>query len=180
VERTLGRASLAPIGQKLQFKEPKTKKSSRMIPLEQKVVTALKRQKLQAKSNPNDLVFPNGFGNPMEPSTPYRALKRSLQRIADGIGDDDPKAQKRWSHLAKTLCIHDLRRTAATHMIQNRASAKDVQDILGHATYATTMDIYVHTTPSSLRDAMERGAAPSPPVEEASGDVHVFKRERGS
>ena len=82
--------------------------------------------------------------------------------------------------MAKTLRIHDLHHTAATLMIQNRASVKDVQAILGHATYATTMDIYVHTTPSSLRDAMERGAAPSPPVEEASGDIHVFKRERGS
>ena len=33
-----------------------------------------------------------------------------------------------------------------------------MEDILGHGTYATTMDWYVHTIPSSLSDAMERGA----------------------
>ena len=46
-------------------------------------------------------------------------------------------------------------------MIENDANVKTVQDVLGHATYATTMNLYVHTTPFWLRDAMERGAKPT-------------------
>lgn len=42
--------------------------------------------------------------------------------------------------------FHSLRHTHATTLIENGADVKDVQERLGHANVATTMDTYVHNT----------------------------------
>jgi len=130
------------------FGEPKTETSRRIVPLSIEVVSALKthqvRQALQRLSlGPNwkdqGLVFPNSWGSPMWPSTAQRALDRSLK--AAGVD--------------RHIRIHDLRHTCATLMVEKGVNPKDVQDIMGHSTYATTMNIYVHTSPETLRDAVD-------------------------
>jgi integrase len=51
--------------------------------------------------------------------------------------------------------FHDLRHTAASHMVMRGASLKDVQEILGHADYKMTMR-YSHLSPAHLRAAVDR------------------------
>jgi integrase len=55
----------------------------------------------------------------------------------------------------KGFRFHDLRHTAASHMVMRGASLKDVQEILGHADYKMTMR-YSHLSPAHLRAAVDR------------------------
>jgi integrase len=163
VKRTLGRVPLAPPGQRLQFKEPKTDMSRRTIPLMQRVVTALRVQKLQAKINPDDLLFPGEMGGKLDQKVVWNAVKRSLRKIESNIAAGDLLARRRWGHLVKTLRVHDLRHTAGSIMHQNGVSAKEIQKIMGHSNIQTTLDIYVHTNEEKLRDAMRLAEASSMP-----------------
>ena len=52
--------------------------------------------------------------------------------------------------------FHDLRHTIATLMLQNGEHPKVVQEMLGHATIAITMDTYSHVLPNMQRDAVDR------------------------
>ena len=144
VTRSLQR--VAGVG--LIFNEPKTESSRRTIPIGSSVVERLKahrvsqaehRLKLGGNWKNQGLVFPNGWGSPMEASRAYRALQRTL-----------PKAG-----IDRHIRVHDLRHTAASLMIENGVPPKVVQAILGHSSYTTTMDIYVHTNPEMLRSATD-------------------------
>ena len=64
----------------------------------------------------------------MEPNRVNRALKKSLAQAA----------------IEKHIRVDDLRRTAASIMAQQGANPTALQEILGHATIAVTMDIYVN------------------------------------
>jgi integrase len=51
--------------------------------------------------------------------------------------------------------FHDLRHTAASHMVMRGASLKEVQEVLGHRDFKMTLR-YAHLSPSHLRSAVER------------------------
>jgi site-specific recombinase XerD len=51
--------------------------------------------------------------------------------------------------------LHDLRHTAATHMIASGIPMRVVQEILGHANIATT-GIYAHVIKDRIYDEMEK------------------------
>ena len=53
--------------------------------------------------------------------------------------------------------FHDLRHTAASHMVMRGASLKDVQEILGHADYKMTIR-YSHLSPALIGSTGSRSA----------------------
>lgn len=58
-------------------------------------------------------------------------------------------------HGLKHIRLHDLRHSCATSMVANNVDPKTVQKRLGHSSYKTTMDLYVHRTQAMDEHAAE-------------------------
>lgn len=86
---------------------------------------AWKNEKEQASA----LVFTTKLGEHLQPQTVYNHYKK----IAARIGADESR-------------VHDLRHTFAVLSLQNGDDIKTVQDNLGHATAAFTLDVYGHVS----------------------------------
>ena len=76
------------------------------------------------------------------------------------------------AHRNGAVDIHSLRGTFATLAIDNGASPKAVQSILGHATLEMTMKVYAKATERSKRDAIS-----AIPFAQASSPKHVISMQ---
>jgi integrase len=136
VRRTLSAAKSGPT-----FTTPKNNKG-RSIKLTERAVDALKihkaAQNTQRLKLPADLwedwqlVFPTRRGTPLG----YRNLtSRSFKSLLSR------------AELPQTVRFHDLRHTCATLLLSRGVHPKLVQELLGHATIAMTLDRYSHVLP---------------------------------
>jgi integrase len=137
IRRTLTRTDN---GKRVALGEPKTKKSRRTICLTPQAVEALRshleRQlgQIEASGDLYDdqgLVFTTEVGTPINPSN---LRQRSLAPLLKKAG---------LSHIR----FHDLRHTCATLLLSKGVHPKFVQELLGHATIAITLDTYSHVLP---------------------------------
>ena len=127
--------------------ETKSDRSERTLPLPAFVGTMLRAHRARqleefvaAGARPDhDLVFTAPTGRPLNGSW----LTRSFKERAAELG-------------LPRITFHDLRHCAASLLQSQGFSAREIQDVLGHATYATTMDIYTHVPPEELADKMSR------------------------
>ena len=136
VRRTLTRS-----GGRVVFGGPKTKKSRRSIRLTPQAVEALgshlERQLrdmeiLGDHYQDQGLVFTTDTGAPINPSNlRQRSFTPLLKRAA-----------------LPHMRFHDLRHTCATLLLSRGVHPKFVQELLGHATIAITLDTYSHVMPS--------------------------------
>jgi integrase len=149
------RWSLARVGGKLVFSQPKTVKSRRFVSLPAPVLETLRRHRVAQAAerlaapvwhpwpDHDDLVFSTQFGTPIEP----RNAARSFARIAGRAGLDGAS-------------LHTLRHSAASALIASGVHVRIVQEVLGHSTYAVAADTYAHIAVAQQREAAERlGAA---------------------
>ncbi len=142
---TIRRAVQRHRGAGLVFVEPKSARSRRTVPIPPETLRVLENQRLANESDrhkaaalwqENDMVFPTPVGRPRD--TAYRSI--SFHAALERVG-------------LPRLRLHDLRHTAATHLLTRHVHPKVVQDLLGHSTIAITLDTYSHVMPSLAQTA---------------------------
>lgn len=128
--------------------EPKTKKSIRMIPMLDEVYAALReqqrRQEIQKAAQGDEyldqgLVFADERGNHLYQRDFMDKYHRFLQKY----------------HITDVR-FHDLRHTFVTLLIESDVSMKLVQELLGHSTITTSMDIYTHVSDQMKERAIDQ------------------------
>ena len=134
-----------------QFQRPKTQKAVRTIPLGPNVVARLSAHRgTGARGEPDDLVFSNRNGGPLRES---KLLRKVLQPAAERAG----LGRVTW---------HQFRHIHSSLLNDLRVPVKIAQEQLGHASIATTLNIYTHVVDVSHRkaiEAVERELFPSVP-----------------
>ena len=128
---------------KPQINTPKTENSKRKIPLNEEAIKILENQKI--KNNQlkvinikyKDHVFVNKNGNISSKVSYTRILEIYCKK-----------------YNVKKFSMHTLRHTFATRCIEAGLRPKTLQTILGHATLAITMDLYVHVTDEEKENEM--------------------------
>jgi len=111
----------------------------RIIPMNDYAINALKMyidnyRNLMIKNQVNNYVFLNNHGKIMTRQGVFKMLKKECK--IKGIN--------------KNISPHTLRHTFATHLLQNGADLRIIQEILGHSDISTTQ-IYTHVTNEKLK-----------------------------
>ncbi|MFA5636419.1 MAG: site-specific integrase [Anaerovoracaceae bacterium] len=133
----------------LSVKKSKTRTGRRSIPLSSATVAVLREhrtrqraQRLAAKKwTDHGLVFPQThrrgtLGGPWHPDSLTHAFDRETRKLGFDIR------------------FHDLRHTHATILLRRGVHPKIVQERLGHATIAVTLDTYSHVLPDMQQAAV--------------------------
>lgn len=89
---------------------------------------------MQKYQKEHDYVFINHYGDPLT----ARGIRYILKKIIDQ------------SSLTASIHPHMLRHTFATHLLNNGADMRTVQELLGHASLSSTQ-IYTHVTKDALQ-----------------------------
>ena len=127
--------------------EPKTKTGRRTVYLSGRTIEALKDQRARQKADrklvgsaweDSGLVFTTTTGGLLHPRNVLRDFQIALGKA------NLPKVR-----------LHDLRHTVATLLLHEGAHPKVVQELLGHANVAITLNTYSHATPGLHREAAD-------------------------
>lgn len=113
----------------------------RVVPVGRKANNAvnlyleLSRPKLYAKAKfQHDTLFVNKDGGPL--------TDRSIRRLVDKYVEQ--------AAIAKKVSPHTIRHTFATHLLNNGADLRSVQELLGHVNLSTTQ-LYTHVTKERVK-----------------------------
>lgn len=130
------------------FTSPKNNKE-RTITAANSVIEALQNEQLQQKANklkygemfnnPLNLVFTDPLGKNLV----HRTVVKHFKKLVIQIGVPDAR-------------FHDLRHTYAVMALQAGDDVKTVQETLGHATAAFTLEVYSHVTQDMKTDSAAR------------------------
>ena len=136
----VGRA-LVREGGRHRLGETKTRRGRRLVNLTPRTVAVLKghrkrqleqRVELAGMYEDQGLIFSSEIGTPLNPEN---LVKRSFKPLLHRSGLPEVR-------------FHDLRHTCATLLMGRGVHPKLVQELLGHATIALTLDTYSHYLPS--------------------------------
>ncbi len=114
---------------------------TRRIPIGKSAIEFLKSYLIIRRGKENieiNNLFVNDLGKPINRQMIFKFIKTYAEKI--GLENVSP---------------HTLRHSFATHLIQNRADIRSVQQMLGHADISTTQ-IYTHITDTHLRKTYEK------------------------
>ena len=132
----------------LQFKLPKTKRSSRPLPLSRSVIDALKEHKVEQAQqrlflglgkDAEDLIFTTIDGRTINPRNFSKEFTRMMVRVDLGH-----------------VTFHGLRHTHITMLLKQGVHPKIASERAGHASVAITMDRYSHVLPGMQENVAEQ------------------------
>jgi integrase/recombinase XerD len=112
----------------------------RVVPLGSKAVVAIRhyleagRPKLVSPKSPANLLLTQR-GTPFAATTLWKRFKRRAKR----------------SGIERNLTPHMLRHSFATHLLENGADLRVIQELMGHASISTT-EVYTHLDSQRLRE----------------------------
>ncbi|MEO0137565.1 MAG: site-specific tyrosine recombinase/integron integrase [candidate division WOR-3 bacterium] len=113
-------------------------KKERIVPLgrmaKQSILRYLPMRSEQKKPNSPPALFLNHRGGRLTTRSLQRIVNKHLKRLADASGTNP----------------HILRHSFATHLLENGADLRAVQELLGHASLST-VQIYTHLTTEHLK-----------------------------
>jgi integrase len=137
--------NVTEVDRELHVGEPKTERGERTVSIGPKLAAVLRehRDTQPVRRLGADWVFTDERGEGLWPHVLTHTFKRLALEVP-GLPE---------------MHLHGLRHTAATHMLLAGIAPKVVQDALGHATLAMTMDTYGHVLPQqrdASADAVER------------------------
>jgi integrase/recombinase XerD len=116
----------------------------RLVPVGKKAVEALEhylhvgRPKLVTPRSPAN-VFLTQRGTPFAQSTIWARIKERVTRAG----------------IERNVTPHMLRHSFATHLMENGADLRVIQELLGHASISTT-EVYTHVASRRLREVHDR------------------------
>ena len=127
-------------GQKWSVTTPKTKNSTRILPLTEKVLNGLILMKNKVSNNNDNLDNKFIFGYVV----PYK--ETTIKRFKDKYIKESN---------SKYIRIHDFRHSCASLLINKGASITLVSKYLGHSNIATTLNTYTHLYKSELNEMVD-------------------------
>jgi integrase len=146
-ELTIGR-QLQRVRGELLHRETKTEASDATLPLPPVCVTALRQRRAaqdQARETAgaawtrSELVFTTRYGDPIEP----RNFNRYFTARCETAG-------------VRQITVHDARRTCATLLVDLDVHPRIVMQILRHAQFDVTMEVYASASSDATREALKR------------------------
>ncbi|WP_445612632.1 site-specific tyrosine recombinase XerD [Geobacillus sp. YF-1] len=121
-------------------------RKERIVPIGRMAIDALARyvehgrpQLVNARKRATEALFLNHYGQRLTRQGFWKILKR----LAKEAGIEKP------------LTPHTLRHSFATHLLENGADLRAVQELLGHADISTTQ-MYTHVTKTRLKDVYKQ------------------------
>ena len=126
--------------QKLLFVRKGKGKKRRVIPLTEKITIDLQdyyKQNQWYRNENQESFLINIQGNRITGTTIYETFKKLLQKTKINTSD-------------KNICLHSLRHSIATHLLENEMSIEMVRNFLGHQNLKTTQ-IYTRVTNLKLK-----------------------------
>ena len=133
---------------------PKTEAGIRVIPMAAEVKRALEcERELQAEVGASDIVidgysnfiFTSQTGGILSPHTVNRAIER-IRTAYNNQETDLANQEQREPQLLPHFSAHTLRHTFCTRFCEHETNLKVIQEIMGHASITTTMDVYNEAT----------------------------------
>ncbi len=119
---------------------PKSTASVRRVPMPKELHETLQQHLLTAHENSCDLVFCTKQGTPLDPGNVVRReFKPALTRAG-----------------LRSVRFHDLRHSFVAMLLELDINLKVIQELVGHASIQTTMDIYGHLLPETKQQAVQR------------------------
>ena len=101
-----------------------------------------------------NFIFTNRFGNPHNPASINRAIKRIVD-AHNAEEEVEAKKEKRKPIMLPRFSCHIFRHTFASRICENETNVKIIQQLMGHADVSTTMNIYAEVNAESTRESIE-------------------------
>jgi integrase len=139
---------LQRVGRQLLRRDTKTQASDAVLPLPDICVTALERRQGEQPADREaagevweewGFVFTSRHGTPIDPRNFNREFTTRCRRAGVPV-----------------ITVHDARRTCATLLVDLDVHPRVVMQVLRHAKFSITMEIYSKVTSAQTRDALKR------------------------